>query len=180
MEDPDRKNINNKNWFALYTKSKNEFQAALQINSIGVEYYLPSITRVKRWSDRKKKIKEPVLRGYIFIYADEKERLLSLEQMAVVRCVYDKGKKRPAIIPEWQMDNLKRFLEVEAEFFTSDRLIRGVQVLIKEGPFEGVAGIIQETDNGKTIGVSIELLNRTVIAHLPRDFEFEIISRPKS
>ena len=86
-----------KSWFALYTRPRSEFKAAEQINSLGVYYYLPTITKVRQWSDRKKKITEPVIRGYIFIYGDEKERLISLEQQAVVRCVFEAG--RPAKIP---------------------------------------------------------------------------------
>jgi hypothetical protein len=58
---------------------------------------------VRQWSDRKKKITEPLLRGYIFIFADERERMISLEQDSVVRCIFDLG--RPAKIPEWQINN---------------------------------------------------------------------------
>lgn len=60
-----------KNWFALYTKPKHEFKAEIKLNAEGIETYLPKISKIKQWSDRKKKIIEPVLRGYIFIYANE-------------------------------------------------------------------------------------------------------------
>lgn len=166
---------NGKAWFALYTKSRSEFKAAEQIESVGVDFYLPVITKIKQWSDRKKKISEPLIRGYIFIFADEKERLLSLEQPSVVRCVSERGK--PARIPEWQIDNLKRMLSSESELLVKEGLIPGAKVKIKDGPFEGVIGTLQEIDNQKTIAVSIDLLNRSVIAYLPRESELEIIKR---
>ena len=133
--------IKEKVWFALYTKPKSEFKAAEQISECGICYFLPTITRVKQWSDRKKKITEPLLRGYIFIYADEKERIMSLEQQSVVRCLFDSG--RPARIPQWQIDNLKTMLDSNSELFIKEGLIPGTQVRIKDGPFNGVIGIVQ-------------------------------------
>ncbi len=162
-----------KAWFALYTKPRSEFKAAEQIEEIGVNYYLPTITMLKQWSDRKKKVTEPLLRGYIFIYADEKERIISLEQKAVVRCIFDAG--RPAKIPQWQIDNLKTMLSTKSEFSIQEGLVPGVQVRITDGPFAGVIGKVQGTENDKTIAVSIDLLNRSVIAHLPKESIFEVV-----
>ncbi len=160
-------------WFALYTKPRSEFKAAEQIQNAGVKYYLPSITKVKQWSDRKKKVTEPLLRGYIFIFANEKERIISLEQYSVVRCISDRGK--PARIPEWQIDNLKKMLNTESNILVKEGLVPGVKIRIKEGPFEGVIGILQEIDNEKTLAVTIDLLNRSVVAHLPKESIIEIV-----
>jgi transcription antitermination factor NusG len=66
-----------KYWFVLYTKPRHEFKAEEQIKSLNIEVYLPTTTVVKQWSDRKKKVTEPLFKSYIFIYADEKERLNS-------------------------------------------------------------------------------------------------------
>lgn len=165
--------IREKNWFALYTKPRSEFKAAAQIEECGINYFLPSITRVKQWSDRKKKITEPLLRGYIFILADEKERILSLEQHSIVRCIFDAG--RPAKIPEWQIDNLKTMLNTNSELFIHEGLIPGTHVKIKDGPFDGIIGIVQNSEGGKTIAISVDLLNRSIIAHLPKESTFEVV-----
>jgi len=162
-----------KAWFALYTRSRSEFKAAEQLQVLGIQYYLPVVAKWKKWSDRKKKILEPILRGYIFILANERERKLSLEPSSVVRCVFDNG--RPAKIPEWQIENLKKMLSKESDFLIQDNLIPGVKVKISEGPFEGIIGVVHESDNGKTIAVSIDLLRRSVIAHLPKESIFEVV-----
>ena len=163
-----------KSWYALYTKPRSEFKAAEQLNVNKIIYYLPTVTNVKQWSDRKKKITEPVIRGYIFIKADEKERLIALEQYSVVRCVTERG--RPAVIPEWQIKNLMKMLEYEGDFFVVNKLVPGQRVKIKDGPFSGVEGIYHESENDKMIAVSIDLLNRSVIAHLPKESLIEIIN----
>jgi transcription antitermination factor NusG len=167
--------LNEKNWFALYTKPRGEFKAAEQLGLNEIDYYLPVVTNVKQWSDRKKKITEPIIRGYIFIKAAERERLLALEQYSVVRCVTERG--RPAVIPEWQINNLKKMLEYEGDFYVMNGLVPGKKVRIKDGPFAGVEGTYRENENDKTISVSIDLLNRSVIAHLPKESIIEIINK---
>jgi len=160
-------------WFALYTKPRAEFKAADQLKTINVDFYLPVITRIKQWSDRKKRVTEPVMYGYVFIFATEKERLLALEQQAIVRCIFDQG--RPAVIPSWQIENLQKMLNQASDVFLHEGIIPGVKVKIKDGPFEDVVGVVQESDNGSTIAVSIDLLNRSVITHIPADSLFEIV-----
>lgn len=160
-------------WFALYTKPRSEFKAAKQIENAGIDFYLPTVTRISQWSDRKKKITEPLLKGYIFIFSTEKQRIIALEQPAIVRCVSERGK--PAKVPEWQIENLKKMLQTNSEFHIKDGLVKGTKVKIKNGPFQGVIGVVQEAEAGKVLVVSIDLLNRSVIAHIPVNCEFEII-----
>jgi transcription antitermination factor NusG len=162
-----------KYWFALYTKPRSEFKAEQQLKSVGIENYLPTITRLKQWSDRKKKITTPLLRGYIFIFSNEAERLTSVEQPAIVRCIFDAG--RPARIPEWQIDNIKKLLETDTDFIVQNGIVPGAKVIIKSGSFEGVRGTVMEGEAGKSISVSIDLLNRSIIAHLPDDSSLELV-----
>ena len=91
----------------------------------------------------------------------------------MVRCLTERG--RPARIPDWQIENLKNMLRNEAEFYIAEGLIPGAKVRIKEGPFENVIGVVREVDDGRTLAVSIDLLNRSVIAHLPKESILEII-----
>jgi len=156
--------IQNKSWFALYTKPRQEFKAELQLKALAIDCYLPKITRLKQWSDRKKRVTEPLMNSYIFIFGSEKERLLALEQDAIVRCVFDCG--RPAKIPNDQMENFINFIKEEEDYFVVNGIVKGSTVLIKDGPFTGVTGVVVEEPSGKTVAVSIELLNRTVIARL--------------
>ncbi len=163
----------NRSWFALYTKPRCEFKAAEELQEIDIEFYLPSVTKLKQWSDRKKKVTEPLLRGYIFIFADEKERMISLESEYIVRCIFDHG--RPAKIPDWQINNLKLFLTGVSDVEVTEGLLTGKRIIIKDGPFEGVIGTIIDVKNEKSVAVSIDLLNRTVVAHLPKESSFELL-----
>lgn len=167
------KNSPDKFWFALYTKPRNEFKAEQQLATAGISNYLPTVTLLKQWSDRKKKITEPLLRGYIFIHANEEERLISLEQQSIVRCVFDVG--RPARIPDWQIDNLRTMLKTKVDIIVHKGIVPGAKVIIKGGPFEGIVGTVVEGETGKSISVAIDLLNRSVIARLPDESSLEAI-----
>jgi transcription antitermination factor NusG len=173
MELPSYNIHNEQHWFALYTKPKNEFKAESLFNSLGIKCYLPVFSSVKQWSDRKKKITEPVIRGYVFIFADEKERLTALHQSMIIRCVSDHGK--PARIPDWQIDNLKIILDHKSVINVIEGITPGRKIEILEGPFAGLRGKIVNADNIKMIAVSIDLLNRSVIAHLPKDSKMKIL-----
>ena len=156
----------NKNWFALYTKPRHEFKAALQLESVKVNFYLPVVTKIRQWSDRKKKITEPLFGGYIFIHGNEKERLTALEQPAIVRTICFNG--RPAVIPDWQIESLKRMLESKREVTVSNQLQVGARIKVTSGPFKDVEGVVYISNkHEKMLAITIELINRSVIVHLP-------------
>ena len=167
---------NQQNWFALYTKPRSEFKASHQLAGIEIDHYLPTITRLKQWSDRKKKVTEPLIRGYIFIYANENQRLASLEQPSIVRCIFDG--KHPASIPDWQIDNIKKMLALDSEIIVYNGIVTGTKVKIKNGPFEGIVGTVTNNEMGKSISISIDLLNRSVITRVPQGSELDLLKEP--
>ncbi|MGE5353816.1 MAG: UpxY family transcription antiterminator [Acidobacteriota bacterium] len=170
---PENNTNQTKHWFALYTKPRHEFTAAQHLSDVGIEYYLPTVVKIKQWSDRKKKIIEPLIKGYIFIHSTEKERIIALQQRGVVSCVFFNG--RPATIPNWQIDNLRLMLETESDFEITEQIEAGTKVKIISGPFEGVLGVVNESTNGKVLSITIDLLKRSVTAILPAESVIKIV-----
>lgn len=154
-------------WYALVVKSRCEFKAEEELHSINVETYLPAMVSIRKWSDRKKEIKLPLIKGYIFVCATETERLYSLEQNSVVKCLFDGG--RAAVIPDWQIENLKRVLEYNPKVTVESGLVKGDLVKIIEGPFKDVVGVLNSDENERSIRVSIDLINRSIIVNLPSE-----------
>jgi transcription antitermination factor NusG len=126
-----------------------------------------------QWSDRKKEIEEPLIRGYIFIYANERERLLSLEQPSIVRCVCERG--HAACIPEWQIENLRKVENVQGDLMIHNGIIPGKKVEIVNGPLRGAIGIIESMEHKNRFAVSIDILNRSVIVQLNKDTLVKVI-----
>ncbi len=155
-----------KHWYALYTKPRHEFKAEEQLKACGIEYFLPKITRLKQWSDRKKKVTEPLFSGYIFVYGNEKDRLLALEQYAIVRSIFFEG--APAIVPDWQIQNLQKMLENGTDIEVTEQLKIGTKVKIISGPFKDVEGIVYQTPNQeRMLAITIDLLRRSVVVKIP-------------
>ncbi|MBN1299879.1 MAG: UpxY family transcription antiterminator [Melioribacteraceae bacterium] len=155
-----------KKWYALYTKPRSEFKAELQLNSIDIESYLPKVQLLKKWSDRKKKVTEPLFRGYIFIRADERERLLALEQNAIVKTIFFNGK--PSAVPQSQIDSLKKMLSNTNDIQVFNNIIKGNIVKIVEGPFSGTEGVVYNVSkNESMLAVNIDIINRSVVVKLP-------------
>lgn len=158
--------MSEKNWYALYTKPRHEFKAEADCLCQQVECYLPLTTVMKQWSDRKKKVTEPLLRGYIFVFADEKERYNVLQSKAIVNTVCFSG--IPAKIPVFQIENLKCLLKEKPEAHLSKKILKGAKVIITSGSFLDVEGVVyQDSEEKQCLAVSIDLLNRSVIVHLP-------------
>jgi len=163
-----QENSTNRRWYALYTKPRHEFKAEIQLENNGIEHFLPTVIRIRQWSDRKKKVKEALFKSYIFIHANEKERLVALEQNAIVRTIFFNGK--PAVVPDWQIENLRKMLNKSSDVTVMDQLKIGVKVKIISGPFKDIEGIVYETVNQeKMLAITINLLRRSVVVQIPRE-----------
>jgi transcription antitermination factor NusG len=163
-------NINNdknvRKWYAFYTKPRHEFTAARDFRAEDYEFYLPTIEVIKQWSDRKKKVVEPLFRGYIFLRANLSERLFAVQKKSIVKVISFEGK--PSVVPDWEIENLKRLLEEADEIEVGDIPDLGSTVKVIAGPFSGIEGVVyQNNNNDRLLAVSVELLNRSVIVRLP-------------
>lgn len=164
----------NRYWYALYTKPKHEFKAAERINANDIEYYLPTITTVKQWSDRKKKVIEPLFRGYIFIKANEIERYKALAVDGVINTVCFGGS--PSRIPEWEIENLKKMMDIDSNVVVSEKIPIGSTVRVIEGPFADIEGVVcEEENNERILSITINLLRRSVQVKLPMENVIEVI-----
>ena len=55
------------NWYAIYTKSRCEKKVHTTLLQKGIESYCPTTIVKKQWTDRVKKIKQPLFTSYLFV-----------------------------------------------------------------------------------------------------------------
>ncbi|CAD5252793.1 MULTISPECIES: transcription termination/antitermination protein NusG [unclassified Imperialibacter] len=96
-------------WYVLYTRSRAEKKVAESLKKHGFRSYCPTVTTLKQWSDRKKKVQEPLFRSYVFIQATEEERVLILQTPGVINFVYWLGK--PAIVKQNEIEAIGIFTQ---------------------------------------------------------------------
>jgi len=141
-----------KKWFVLYTRPQQELKVAQQLTAMGITNYCPTITLVKQYSDRKKKVTKPILSSYVMVELEEKERNKVFACNGIVRYLFFLGK--PAIVPANQINLMQDHLNGVYNDFKVTALGVGDYHTITQGPFSGVTGKVVETDNTK---VKLEL-----------------------
>lgn len=161
MED----NHQNSLWHVLYTKPRHEVKTLERLAQNGFEVYCPMKTTLKQWSDRKKKVSEPLLPSYIFIKITEKKRAIPLTDPSVLNYIFWLGK--PAIVRDAEIDTLKGIINKEkAQEFEVRKLKAGDEIDIIKGQIMGKNATIKSISNNyikaelKELGITI-VLNKT-------------------
>lgn len=159
-------------WYPIYTRSRAEKKAQIELNKKNIVSYLPLKKVEKQWSDRKKIIEEPLISSYIFVYISAKEYAEVLMTNGVARFIYFSGSI--ASIPDQQIEDLKLLLVNGADLeVIAFEVSPGEKVRIKAGPFKGILAELVAIKNNKKIvlrlqnlGYSIEI--KTSLAYIER------------
>lgn len=159
-------NAENLKWHAFYTKPRTEKKLAERLRAKGFEVYAPTQTVLKQWSDRKKKVEEPLFRSYVFVNIDPKDQLEILQTPGTVAMVRWLGKA--AIIRDEEIAAIKEFLslsngsQVEIRDFK-----KGDQLRVKHGNLENITGTVIRQTKQKVI-LEIEKLGMALYAEVPK------------
>ena len=171
MDSPEIDNRDQKFWHALYVKSRTEKKVLSQLEDNGFQAYLPLVTQIKKWSDRKKKVEEPLFKSYVFVYSNEKEYIPILNIYGVVRFV--SFERKAVVVPENQILAIKKFVNdyekgEEYKLMNTEDLKVGQMVRIINGPFKGLTGRLETIRNKRHLIVFIEVVGQYIPVHLPR------------
>lgn len=154
-------------WFAVYVAPRSEKKVAQRLFEKRIEHYLPLRRALKEWSDRKKWVEEPLIRGYVFVKIDIFQRLPILETDGVLQFV--RFDRQDVAIPEWQIEAMRQFLDSGFEVEIDDQLYPGEAVEIAEGALEGMRGEIISFKGKKAFSIRLEYLGKTLIASVPME-----------
>ena len=150
-----------KKWFVVYTRPQQEIKMSEQLNAMGITNYCPTITIIKKYSDRKKKVIKPLLSSYIMVHPEESRRNLVFSCTGIVRYLFFLGK--PAVASTSDIDQMKDHLNGVYRGFDITTLSVGEHHKITDGVFSGLSGEVVQTDNKKvklelaSLGMSIIL-----------------------
>ena len=152
----------NSKWHVLYTKPRHEIKALERLTQNGFEVYCPMKITLKQWSDRKKKVSEPLLPSYLFIKITEKNRAIPLKDSSVLNYIFWLGK--PAIVRDSEIDALKGIISKDkAQEFEIRQLNIGDKIAVNKGQIKSKNAIIKTISNNyitaelKELGMKIVL-----------------------
>lgn len=156
-------------WYALYVHSRAEKKVYGYLQDMGVEAYLPLVTRMKRWSDRMKKVEEPLFKSYLFVRSDEKNHYSILSIPGVTRFV--SFERKAVQVPENQIIAIKKYcddFEEDEKQLEQKELHEGQLVRIVRGEMTGLIGRLAKINNKKRLVIYIESVGHYLPINIAR------------
>jgi transcription termination/antitermination protein NusG len=152
-----------RNWYALYVKSKHEFAVESELRRKEVNAFLPSVRLSRQWKDRKKFVDFPLFPGYlfVFIHARPEEYMNVLRTRGAVRLVSGEA-GCPAQVSSEEIDALRLIMESGESVDIYPHLREGTPVRVKRGPLTGAAGLIIKKLDEYIFAVNVDILGRSV------------------
>jgi transcriptional antiterminator NusG len=161
-------------WFALHTRARHEKVVVQRLADWGVTTFLPMVTEVRRWSDRKKTVQLPLFGCYMFARFNptRSDRLRVLQIDGVLRLVGGRGEGAP--IPDEQVEAIRTLVESELPLSSHPFLKIGQRVRIRSGALDGLEGILVSRNGDNTLIISIDAIQRSLAVRV-EGYEVEAV-----
>ena len=148
-------------WHVLYTRPRSEKKVEKQLLSLGINAYCPTLSSIKIWSDRKKRVEVPILPSMVLVKIEDKDINRVFASSLVVRYMFWLGKR--AIVRQSEIDILKKYLKGDYNLINSKLLNIKVGNNVSLPSFNNENGIVNRISNNniwiylKSIGYSVKL-----------------------
>jgi transcription antitermination factor NusG len=158
------------NWYVVKTNSRAEKKVFERLESLGLEAYLPLVTTIKQWSDRRKKVEVPLISSTLFLHCQESDLKILYNVIGFHTLLYYLGK--PAKVRDYEIQNLRILLQENLEFEKEQflNIQEGDKVEVIRGPFQGLIATSLEVSRTHKLIVEIESLEQRFVVHVPKSY----------
>ena len=153
-------------WYAVHTRSRHEKLVVDQLDRRGIKTFLPLISEVHRWSDRRKVVQLPLFSCYAFVHMQLEPKLWYqvMQSNGVLSFVGVRGQGIP--IPERQIESLRALLSSDVPYELCPFLEVGQRVRIRGGALEGIEGLLTARNGDRTLVISVEPIQRSIAVRI--------------
>jgi len=153
-------------WYAVQTRARHEKLVAHRFRERGIPSFLPLVTEIHRWSDRKKIVELPLFSCYVFakIEPTNVDRLRVLKVDGVLSLVGTRGEGTP--IPQEQIESVRILVKEKMSCSSHPFLKIGQRVRVRSGALDGMEGILVSRNGDRTLVVSIDAIQRSLAVRL--------------
>ena len=158
-------------WYAIYTKPRFEKKVLERLLDEGYEAYVPIIEEIRIWSDRKKKVKVPLIKSYAFVHTDKNSLFDVLKIEGTLRILRHLGK--PAVIRDFEIENLKLICDAGANvqhIASIENIEIGDAVEVVAGTLMGLKGKYVKDQGKKKVFIEIESLSNRMLLEVPVNY----------
>jgi transcription antitermination factor NusG len=159
-------------WYAIHTRSQHEKSVSAQLEDRGITTFLPLVTELHRWSDRRKLVQLPLFSCYTFLHMPFVPELWAkvLRVGGVLGFVGVRGQGIP--IPEKQIETIRTLPGINAPYTLCPFLKVGQHVRVRGGSLDGIEGILVSRNGERTLVISVEPIQRSLAVQLG-DYQVE-------
>lgn len=152
-------------WYALQTRSRHEKIVRGHLERQHIEPFLPTVTQVSQWKDRKKKVEFPLFAGYCFArFGPAEDRSRILQCPGVVRIVGTQ--ECPEVVPEEEIESLRLLVTRSYPYSVHPFLKEGAVVEVIRGPLKGARGRLVRQARECRLVLSVSLIQRAVAVEI--------------
>ncbi len=157
-------------WWCIYTKARQEKALARQLYGYNIPFYLPLAKQCSLVKGRKRESFLPIFSGYVFLFGNEDERVMSLttNRISTILPIDDQERLRCDLL------KLHQLIETEAAVTVEQLLEPGRPVRVKSGAMKGTEGVVVERRGQNRLLVAVHCLNQGVSVTID-DFMLEPI-----
>jgi len=159
-------------WYAVHTRARHEKSIATRLDSQQFTTFLPLVSEVHRWSDRRKVVELPLFSCYVFVklHPSIEERLRILRLDGVISFVGVGWEGTP--IPEAQIDAVRSLLAEQRPCCVHPFVKVGQRVRVRGGALDGIEGILLSRNGDRTLVISVDAIQRSLAVRID-GYDFE-------
>ncbi|MBV9761969.1 MAG: UpxY family transcription antiterminator [Acidobacteriaceae bacterium] len=156
--------VTERQWFAVFVKSKHEKRVGQHLRTRNIEYFLPSYTCERRWKDGSRQtLRLPLFPNYLFARVTRRERIPVLATPGVFNIVGD-AKQSSSVSDAYIQSLREKLLQSGIEPHAYPAF--GERVRVKSGLMAGWEGVLVRQKGRYRVVVTLELIRRSVSVEL--------------
>lgn len=157
-------------WWAVYTKSRQEKSLARDLSGYQIPFYLPLVPKDNLIRGKRVRAMLPLFSGYVFVYGSDDQRIQTLTTNRVSRIIPVEDGTRLCS----DLLRVDQLLKSNKPVLLEKRIDTGRKVRVKNGPFEGLEGVVICRRGVDRLLVSVHYLQQGISMELD-DFNVEVI-----
>ena len=149
-------------WYAVHTRARHEKSVTTRLRHLGITTFLPTVTEVRRWSDRRKCVEFPLFSCYAFVnlpwVAELRAQVICTD--GVLGFVGSCG--GPAPVSDAEIQNIRTLMKSMVPYSTCPFLKIGQRVRVRGGALDGMEGLLVGRNGNTTLVISVDPIHRSL------------------
>lgn len=145
-------------WWVVYTRSRQEKSLARELCARDVPFYLPLIPQTVVYPRSRVTMHLPLFGGYVFFFGSAEERVQCLKTNRVSRMIPVPDGRR--LVRD--LRQIRQAIASGAPLSVEDRLIPGQLVRVGHGPFAGFDGTIVKRQGATLLFIAVDFIQKGI------------------